>query len=106
MPLIIGLQTGSSLDELEQAVVNLDNRVTTLEQGEQSHDEELRDLFGRLLYAHCGNDTDTAAQQYPALLRGDPSLATNTRTPRLITYFGGTIYDNAPADYAGGDYIN
>ena len=59
----------------------------------------------KLFYAHCGGDPDTSTMQYPAILRGDPTAATDTQTPRFIVYHDGIIYDNAPADYSGGEYI-
>lgn len=63
-------------------------------------------LIDLIVYAHGGSDTDTSTMQRPAILRGDPSLMTSTKTPRVIAYLNRTLYDNAPAGYNGGTYIN
>lgn len=69
-----------------------------------------------LIYCHCGNDDDPR-KELPALLRGEPYdgcrvydaqgqvLAGKMGVPRVQLYFDGKYYDNAPADYAGGKFV-
>lgn len=134
MSLILGIQDISALETrvqtLERTDPLLDQRITALENATgtgtgttptttPASADDLDNLvldLETLIYTHCGNDNDPRKER-PALLRGNPYQILAVRDangiidpdlqgiPRIQLYYNHRFYDNAPADYQGGETI-